>query len=345
MASINHVWACRTWLHLLEQGPASALIGKVNKDILTVAAKYSVYKAYMDYYAEVPLLGEAGVDLSAQYRVKDFLEENLLQYTTLAHFGIIFQKYAGLLQSRVPGALADCNGFLETDIASGDKEQAALFLNMSGNLVDQLVAEAFRWNGWEERYETVVNYLHLLQPEIVLWQLGLMFSRQEAPTRLVLASTKDVAEDYLAALDKLGKPEQAKIVEPLLRELEQLKLFSFMLDIDIQQDGTLGDTIGLELLPHPVTPTQQLMMFRTPEWQKTLEILHSGAKVDGRLDLLPMVTASRAVSDNFQPPYYMYSAISHIKLRWKKEEQLPGKAYLLLRTRPLQKFINEIVPG
>lgn len=343
MASINNAWACRAWLNYLEQGPAGALIGKVNNDILSVAAKYSIFNTYMDYYAEVPLLGEAGVDLSAQYCMEDFLEGNLLQYTPMAPFGKILHQYAGLLHSLAPQEMSRCNCFLETDTASGDKEQAALFLNMLGNDIDQLVAEALVWNDMEDRREIVEKYLHLLQPEIYLWQLGFMFSRKETPIRLVLTFDEAEAENFLQALYKLGKPAQAKLVEPLLRELDRLKLFSFLLDIDIQQNGALGDTIGLELVPNAVTPTQQLMMFRTPEWQKASELLHEMARVDERLELLPAALISGVAPDKRQEPYYMYSTISHIKLRWRKEEQLPSKAYLRLKNKLLQKAINDLI--
>lgn len=340
---VDNARACQAWLNYLEQGRAGSLVGQINKDLLTTGASYSVQNAYVDYYAEVSLLGRAGIDLSAQYCMADFLQGNLLQESVLAEQGELFYRYAQLLQKRLPKVLPNCYCFLEKDTATGDKNQTAIFFNMTGKLVYELAAEVMGWLGYEERLQAVVNCLHSVQPELNLWHLGFMLSRPQAPIRLVLISDSLGAEGILKALDKLGKANQVQLMEPLLRTLESLQLFDFILDIDILPDGTLGNTVGLELVLDPITPTRQHMAFATRDWKQALSLLQQKGQADERLLLLEQCLLSSLAPDEEQEPYYMYSRLSHLKLRWQEQEQLPTKAYLHMKARAMQKCINDIM--
>lgn len=342
MVTINNALACQAWLDYLAKGEAGVLLGQINSELSKTANMYSVNDTYMDYYAEVPLLGEAGIDLSAQYCIEDFLEQNLLLQPRMSSYGELLHSYAKLLNQLLPQVLPDCYCFLETDTASGDKEKTALFLNMTGPLVKDILPKVMKWCGCEERLENVQKRLDLLQPELSLWQLGFMFSRKEAPMRLVLYPNNFVGNDIVQALQKLDKSRQAELVEPLVQALEPLQIFDFILDIDILPDGAVGETVGLEILLKPVTPTEQQMLFRSDGWQKALELLRKEGSCDERIAVMERCVFSSIAPDSFQAQYQMYSRISHLKLCWREEEQLPTKVYFHLKTRRLQRCINDI---
>lgn len=342
MATIDNALACQAWLDYLAKSEAGVLLGKINSELSKVASMYSICDTYMDYYAEVPLCGEAGIDLSGQYCVDDFLEKNLLLHPRMLNYGEVLHNYGQLLSRLLPQVLPDCYCFLETDTASGAKDKTALFLNMTGPFVKQILPEVMKWCACEDRLENVQKVLDFLQPEMSLWHLGFMFSRTEMPIRLVLYPDSFNVQDIVQALIKMGENKQAELVERLLLTLEPLRIFDFILDIDILPDGTVGETVGLELLLKPVTPTQQQELFRSDKWQKALELLRKEGCCDERISVLERCVFSSLAPDSLQAPYQMYSRISHFKLRWRKEAQLPTKVYLQLKTRVLQSCINDI---
>lgn len=117
-------------------------------------------------------------------------------------------------------------------------------------------------------------------------------------------------------------------------------VYRFMVDLDVLQDGSLGDMVGLEFTPFKMMPAEQTMLMREPAYKQTVQLLKEWGVADERLDCLPRCIGAGPAPDKFQEPYYMYSRLSHFKLRWQGEKLLPCKVYLQLKCEPILENLN-----
>lgn len=331
MLEINSTRACLQWLNDLADGPAGALLGRVTREVEQTCQAYAIGPRFIEYYAEMPLLGEAGVDLSGQYCAADFVGANLLGQSPLWAQGELLHRYAKELQKLLPKVVPNCYCGLETDSHSGVADQAAVFLNISGNVVDILLPQIMVWQGAMPRQEHVKKYLQLIRPEMNVWYLAFMCSRQGVPIRFSLTPEGDAREALPKVLRRLGREQEAAQLEELLKQIEATQLFDVLLDIDIMPDGSLGDTIGLEVTLEVFSPEAQQKLLENPVWQAWLRLLQDMGLSDNRVELLDKCVFSRDIEDGQQPPYNLNSRISHFKFRWREGKPLPAKAYIQMR--------------
>lgn len=331
MLETNSTRTCLQWLRDLSQGPAAALIGKVTKEIEQTCLAYEIGPRYIDYYAEMPLLGESGVDLSAQYGAADFVKANLLATGSLWTQGELLHRYARELQKLLPKVVPNCFCGLETDSHSGKSDKAAVFLNISGNVVDILLPQIMAWQAASPRLEHVRKYLQLIRPDMNIWYFAFMCSREGMPIRFSLTPETEAKEAIPKTLRRLGREQEAAQLEELLEQIEATQMFDVLLDIDIMPDGNLGDTIGLEVTLEIFSPEHQQKLLTNPVWRAWLMLLQDRGLSDNRVELLDKCVFSRDIEDGQQPPYNLNSRISHFKFRWREGKPLPAKAYIQMR--------------
>ena len=111
-----------------------------------------------------------------------------------------------------------------------------------------------------------------------------------------------------------------------------------MLDVDMLEDGSLGDTVGVELIPQDaIYPATQQQLVQSEDFARLCELLEETSIADQRMEgLVNTIFAAPISADT-----YIYSRISHFKLRWQAGEALPAKVYLQMRPVKRQSCINE----
>ena len=308
----------------------------IEAKLMNQAPLYALNGARVDFFAEATLKGTAQVDLSAQYAAEIFAQNNPLQGRSVEQEGDFFHYYAGELGKLKPSLLKACALYLEADIDEEEKKQVASFINLSGTIADKLLPSVLAYRGWADRHEPVTALLQRLKPWCEPWHFGFMESRREKPLRLVLILKNDLQniEELLQLAGALPLPVAG--VE-LLQNIAELGIFSYMLDLDILPDGSIGSTVGIELLPKDaIWPARQRMLVKTPEYERFCKLLQQANLADERLEALKnsIFTAKNA-------DVYIYSRISHFKLRWQKQQALPAKAYVQLHGKQAQSCLNE----
>ena len=308
----------------------------VEAKLMNQAPLYALNGARVDFFAEATLNGTAQVDLSAQYAAEIFAKNNPLQGRSVEQEGDFFHYYAGELARLKPSLLKSCALYLEADIREETREQVASFINLSGTIADELLPSALAYRGWADRREQVAALLKRLKPWCEPWHFGFMESRTEKPFRLVLILKNDL-QNIEELLQLVGvSPLPGDGVE-LLQAIAELDIFSYMLDLDILPDGSVGSTVGIELLPKKaIWPARQRLLVKTPEYERFCKLLQQAGLADERIEALTnsIFTAKNA-------DVYIYSRISHFKLRWQEQRALPAKAYVQLHGEQAQSCLNE----
>ena len=104
------------------------------------------------------------------------------------------------------------------------------------------------------------------------------------------------------------------------------------------EDGSLGDTVGVELIPQDaIYPATQQQLVQSEDFARLCELLQGAHVADQRMKSLPNTIMAAPISADT----YIYSRISHFKLRWQAGEALPAKVYLQMRPVKRQSCINE----
>ncbi len=306
--------------------------------LMNQAPIYVLPQKRVDLYAEVPLKGNVQIDLSAQYLAKDFVEANLLAGRSVAKEGEFFHYYAQELARCKPSLPAVCSLYLEADIDEKYAGQVASFINLSGDFVRTLLGPVLQYWGRQPQIVPVQHLLQTMQSECMPWHIGFMESRQEKPLRLVLI-LKQGLTGLQPMLKRIGMPPLPGEGWQLLQRIDALNLFHYMLDIDVLPDGSIGDIVGIELLPkkEAVLPAQQEQLVTTAEYTFFCKILQDAALADRRIEGLAEAIFATCVHETI----YIYSRISHVKLRWQAGKAMPAKVYVQLRGVPKQGCLNE----
>lgn len=305
--------------------------------LMNQAPVYMLSQRYVDLYAEVPLMGTIQIDLSAQYMARDFLERNPLADRGVAHEGEFFHYYAAELAQRKPALLDTCCLYLEADIQEKEERQVSSFINISGDFVQALLRPLLMRRGRMRQIAPVRQLLRHMQPDSIPWHIGFMESRQEKPLRLVLIVSQGLPyiQQVLQCIGIGTIPEDGWQV---LQHIDALGIFRYMLDIDVLSDGSIGQTVGIELLPKDaIWPARQVQQMKTAEYTAFCSLLQEAALADGRIDGLREAVFTAGVTADV----YMYSRISHFKLRWHDRQAMPAKVYVQLRSLKRQRCLNE----
>ena len=313
------------------------LAASTEAKLMNQAPLYALGQERVDFYMEAPLLGRTQVDLSAQYFAEAFAEGNPLQGLPVAQEGDFFHFYAKELATCKRQLLQHCNLYLEADITAEGSPQVASFINLSGDFVQELLPSVLAYRGRLGQLQPVRALLEKVKEWCEPWHFGFMESRDIRPLRLVLI-LKQGLQDLAKVLDCIDAPPIPKEGRELLEKIDALGIFKFMLDVDVLADGSLGETVGVELIPQEaIFPATQQQLVATPAFARLCVLLEETSIVDQRMEgLVNTIFAAPISADT-----YIYSRISHFKLRWQAGEALPAKVYLQMRPVKRQSCINE----
>ena len=311
----------------------------VEAKLMNQAPLYALSGQKLDFYVEAPLMGPTQVDLSAQYFAEAFAERNPLQGLEVAQEGDFFHYYAKELARLKPALLRHCNLYLEADINAHGEPKVASFINLSGDFVDELLMPVLAYKGHLKQAHFVTALLDNLKEWCEPWHFGFMESRETKPLRLVLILKQGLKnlDAVLECIGACGIPPKGR---ELLAKIDALGIFNFMLDLDVLADASLGDTIGVELIPQEaIYPGTQRRLVQTKAYAELCRLLMEAGLADQRIEgLVNTIFAAplEACADT-----YIYSRISHFKLRWQVGQALPAKVYLQMRPVKRQSCLNE----
>lgn len=336
--------ACEYWLECLYKiNGADRLIGEDISPVIDMAGIYETGVSPIDFGAEIQLEGKSGIDLSVQYAIRDFWQTNPLKHHLVRTAGDFLQEYARhLYEKEFAHLIGSTYAYLEADTSKGEAGAPAIFLNLSGRAAEEILFFILDKQQQAGRMGAVEKVLKQVNREMVPVYFGFMHSREELPLRLSFFVREEAGiYGMLSALRQLGiDPGPA---EDQLTAIDEMRLFTYMLDVDLLADGTIGDTWGVELVPIAVLPMHQYRMIAGQSFIKLLCLLKQWGMADDRSDLLPYCFWDRRYRDKYSGEYVMFSYLSHLKLRWKNGEAYPAKVYLQLREIPKQTTINESI--
>ena len=329
------------WRRLLLVAPGGrdlwGLDAATETKLMNQAPLYALNAERVDFYLEAPLLGRTQVDLSAQYFAEAFAEGNPLQGLPVAQEGDFFHFYAKELATCKRQLLQHCNLYLEADITAEGSPQVASFINLSGDFVQELLPSVLAYRGRLGQLQPVRALLEKVKEWCEPWHFGFMESRDIRPLRLVLILKRGL-QDLAKVLECIDAPPIPREGRELLARIDALGMFKFMLDLDVLEDGSLGDTIGVELIfMDAIYPAIQQALVKSEGFARLCKLLQGARVADQRMEGLPNTIIAAPISADT----YIYSRISHFKLRWQAGEALPAKVYLQMRPVKRQSCINE----
>lgn len=335
MNQIINAKACLSWLaHLNTEHHAVSILGPLTQRIARAAATYELKKGTIAYGAEAKLLGEPGIDLSVQYYAEDFLQENPLLNPYARIEGEHFCSYANALQQLLPHVVKRCKLYFEADTFTGTQNaDYAAFYSIAGIAADQLLPQLLKEHHEEAKLPAIEKCRKLAAPDMELWLVGFMNSRQQHPLRLVFIASQSNAASLLNALAKLFPALPADMATKL-QLLDELQLFTFMLNIDIMPDGSLGSSLGIDLVLKTLQPSEQKQIAHSKAFKQFIKLLQDWQIADSRVnDLDKCIQVLQLKDPNLT--YQLYSVYSHFKLTWKQGQLAPAKCYLGLKIQPM----------
>ena len=311
----------------------------VEAKLMNQAPLYALAGQKVDFYVEAPLCSQPQVDLSAQYFAEAFAKGNPLRRLDVEQEGAFFHFYAQELAQLKPELLRHCNLYLEADITDEGEPKVASFINLSGDFVEELLPSVLAYRGRLKQLQPVRALLEKVKEWCEPWHFGFMESREEKSLRLVLL-VKQGLKGLRKALASIGTPKLPPEGWELLAKIDELDIFDYILDLDVLADGCLGDTVGVELiLQKAVFPASQRELVQSPKFARLCELLQEAQIADQRLVALPNSIIAAPMSTGTD--VYIYSRISHFKLRWRQGETMPAKVYVQLRPVQRQSCLNE----
>lgn len=342
----NSAQAYLCWLtYMASQRGAECLTGNLTDEVLELAGVYELQSAQPDYCAEMPLMGEPGIDVSVQYNARFFQKGNPLIHEKVMKQGEFFHEYVKMIEEAYPEEVYKFYLYLEADTASGNSEKVAMFLRFMGDKSIDLIEKILKKRGQEYYIESLKKMMDKAAPDMELLYVAFMDSREDSGLRVVFWSENpaDCGKKIVAAAERLCGADFAKELEHHIFELENGKddLFTYMLDVDIMPDGSLGNIYGVEMMMPPKFPSWQRRWMDTESYgQVTGKLLEWGI-ADERIHKVKDCVFTMEAPDSQQVPYWLYSRISHFKLRWKDGKLMPAKVYLHMLTGFSQLTINE----
>ncbi|MDO4177908.1 MAG: hypothetical protein Q4D21_01845 [Phascolarctobacterium sp.] len=340
--------ACVCWLkHLAEECQAASLFGSDYEPVVSTARLYDLNEATLDFYAESPLLGPPGIDLSVSYPAGFFLEHRLIDGHPLAAAGDFIEAYGKLVAEHFPKALNDAVAYLEGDTSQGHPNDLAIFLTVKEDAAFTLLPKLLDLQGMSDRAGGTIEKLRKIKHLLTMNQLGFMNSREGRPVRLNLMPVNEKLDDIIEGLRILGCRTLLEQCEEILREIDKLGIMNYVLGIDVLADGSIGDTFGIEMGPKELLPTQHRRLFQSEKYRRFIELLQSYRIADERVLAIPLCSWNRNFHVELSGGFFethVYSFPSHFKLKWNKEGPMPAKIYLSMRTMDRQNVINETIP-
>ena len=324
--------AIKYWLLYVKNAlRLSDLTGDNYDSVMAKALSYELSSGDYSYCAEMPLMGNAGIDLSVQYSAADFFEGKHFLSAEMKDYDKLFSDYARVLAKDNQQILPFAMLYLEADTFSGDDRNAGIFFNLSGTFVKPVLPKILRLQGLSDYEEKLFDVLDISQEVLVPWQFGFMYSRKDFSVRLVCYLTKDGWYKLPELMDKLGYEKFPKADFDCLKELVVREDTGTLFNIDIMEDGSLGDVIGLEISSLPTRIYEQQRWMEGAAVQYLNGLLKKWDIADARVDMIRDCIFHVGFQKKDMQAFEVTSGFSHFKLRWKKGRRLPAKVYLQVK--------------
>lgn len=318
----------RSWLeYVTESVKTETLTGGFEEYLISHAAACDLAMGYVEYFAEFPLKGKSGLDLSVQYTAKDFTNGNKLVNLELEAYNILFTKYAASLAKNNQHILPLAGIYLETDSFSGTKGNPSVFVNLAGNFVEPELLKLLELQGLQ-RFQEPLEML-LMQGEGVVnpWQFGFMYSRKPFSIRVVLSLVNKKTREILNLLERIGFKNIPYEDLQAISQIIEAKDIGILLDFDIMEDGSVGTVLGLEISPVTDHFDKQQVWFSDDSYKKLELYLVDNDLADSRMSLLPQLVFAKDIRNTKNNFLAMVSILSHIKLQWQLGQRKIPKAY------------------
>lgn len=321
--------AAEYWLLYLQNVlNVSCLIGNDNDNFITKAKLYELSDGNYSYYSEMPLIGKAGADLSVQYCADDFYGKKHILSAEAKLYDEMFSEYAMILAKDNPQILPYAMLYLESDTFSGDDRKSGVFFNLSGAFVKPVLPEVLRLQGLLQYGESLFKIMEAVKSVLLPWQFGFMYSRNEFSIRLVCYLADGGWDKLPAVLKKIGYEDIPEEDLSILTEFVNNKDVGVLVNLDVMQDGRIGDVLGVELSPVPTKIVDQQQWIVSEMMQSFITLVKSWNIADDRVDVIRDCIFSVGFQPQDMPAFFVTSGFSHFKLRWKKGKRLPVKAYM-----------------
>lgn len=324
--------AIKYWLLYMKNAlRLSELTGDNYDSVMVKAMSYKLSSGIYVYFAEMPLKGSAGIDLSVQYSAADFFEGKHFFSAEMKEYDKLFSDYAGILAENNPQILPFAMLYLEADTFSGDDRNAGIFFNLSGEFVKPVLPKILELQGLSDYEEKLFNILEKSRLFLIPWYFGFMYSRKDFPIRLVCYLTKDGWYRLPELLNKLG---YADIPEEDLRELTPViedNDVNVLINLDVMESGKIGDVFGVEISSVPTIIGEQRQWLESETIQRFVSVLKRWEIADDRIDRIKEGVFHVGFQPKNAPEFGVISGFSHFKLRWQNGMRLPAKVYMQVK--------------
>lgn len=322
--------AMEWWLReLQERRGLQSLLGENVGQVLEGAEMYDALgkskTTYVHYCAEVPLMGNAGTDLTVAYRPTVFYLKNPFVGRSSEKLGELLTNYSRLVLPRY--ARQDFALHFELDTFSGDASCASVFMGLPEGL------RHVEWQGLLRLMpelavaKNLQGELAIRQPAFRLKTIGLMLSRAGSGIRMIVRPAKGGMEEVLKLLRIEGHCDVDRELIKRLLKFERDYLISANCAFDVQSDGRFGSKWGLEVNLNRIFVGEATALLQSSPFKELCRLWQDMGLADERLDLV-----ERAVFDEAAPAGFtgrrLLSRLNHIKLSWLEGTPQRAKLYL-----------------
>lgn len=314
-----NLWNC--WLNHFQSKLQVFIENEEIENLKKLERLYNPAKLLPLYALEIPLQGIKTCDFSALITPKNLIQ-NTTEFACNEKWYELSKFYVNDLEKRNNEELKNGAIYLEIDSSKGEKKASLFFyIKRYYDLIPQLIVQS----GINGRLKYIDDILSNFGESASLMHLGLMTTRKDSPIRLVF-KVKNF-DDILSKIKGYGinVPVQSiKLINSFSR------YYNVFIDLDIFENG-IGPTLGLEI----IMPEN---LFNEPldRYDSFIEYMASHHNVDDRIfKVIDLCNTTEFYDKKRNDSYSIESGISHFKLQWNKQRELPSKVYIKIRGKNL----------
>ena len=321
---LKHSEIIAHWLSQIPPQSIPKLFGSGAQKLITAAQEYDLELTKYNALVEIPLSGAPGADISFCFW-KKLLEKT--SFTTPQ-----LQKLSPLMRHLLQFLQDEEMVFLELDTASleGKNKLPSIFWDCATGQ-DKIWDGLWAPGGAPRQWEQAKDLCKSIPKEWQLYHLGFMPGRSNAPLRLIFTLREDDSCSFNNAKELLNSLDYKDIPLDMKNKLQtaaELGYLNWGIDLDLEPDGTLGNTLGAEIIgltseippAHSLTHPNAVKMFRRlQDWGLANELWQELQNCAGEFVIAPAWTSSKGM---------LWVFLNHFKLRWIKGEPQVAKAYL-----------------